>query len=574
VNIADRVDQLLPGAGVSDALERQGSGDSGDGLQIVSIDNLPAASASVSGLGSAPARYSFQDGDKFPGGFGPTELYFKDYWTLRQRSAQLFDSNLYAKGMIRRLVTNVINTGLTLEAFPEESLLGFEDGALDEWSEDTENRFRLWAQSPWLCDYYGQSTFAELQADVYREALIAGDALIVMREHPQARLPQIQIVSGDRVRSPMDYDRRRGKIHYGVEFDRRGRHAAFHITNDEGGHDRIPAYGPRTGRRMAWLVYGTDNRCGAVRGDPLLSIIMQSLRELDRYRDSAQRKAVINSILAMFIKKDSDKQGTMPLTGGATRRDQVVESSGTGERHFDIEGQIPGLTLQELQEGETPEAFGSQGTDVNFPAFESAIVHAMAWANEIPAEIMTLAFQNNYSASQAAINEFKMFLNRERQRWGKGLCQPVYSDWLLSQVLLQRIEAPGFLGAWRDPLRHEEYAAWVQSDWSGAIKPSTDLVKQARGQSMLLDRGLTTHSRAAAEITGMSFNRIVKRLKRENQQLMEAQEPLREAKAEGDMGPDGGDDDDDDPDDLRTEDGVGQPADGGNLYPIAGGRGS
>jgi hypothetical protein len=54
----------------------------------------------------APFRYSFDDGSKFAGGFGVTELLLADYWTLRQRSSQLFEQNLYARGLIRRLVTN------------------------------------------------------------------------------------------------------------------------------------------------------------------------------------------------------------------------------------------------------------------------------------------------------------------------------------------------------------------------------------------------------------------------------------------------------------------------------------
>jgi lambda family phage portal protein len=512
----------------------------------ISVNDLPDATATsagryaspVSGIGGAPAQYSWQDGDKFPGGFGVTELWLKDYLTLRQRSSQLFDANIYARGLVRRLVTNVINTGLTLEAFPEESILGMEDGALDEWSELTENRFRLWCQSPHICDYHGQSTFWELQRTAYREALVEGDVLIIMRQSEDYRLPQIQIVPGQRVQTPIGADMGRlqkgHKVEHGVECDPSGRHVAFWVAREEGGLERVPAKGPRTGRRMAWLMYGTDRRHGTVRGDPMLGIVLQSLKELDRYRDSAQRKAVINSMLAMFIKKDADKQGTMPLTGGATRRDQVTTShDATGPRSYDMLGQIPGLIFEELQEGETPQAFGSEGIDVNYPAFETAILRAFAWANEIPPEILELSFQNNYSASQAATNEFKSYLNMVRQQKGKELCQPVYTDWLISEALLQRIDAPGLLDSWRDPARYDVFAAWVQSDWTAAIKPSIDLVKQARGHGMLLDRGLTTHSRATAEVTGTSFNRNVKRLKREHEQLARAMGPLREAGLDG-----------------------------------------
>ena len=63
------------------------------------------------GLGYAPAVSSILDGDKFAGGFGTTNVYTHiDYWTLRERSGQLFRENLYAKGLVRRLITNEINT--------------------------------------------------------------------------------------------------------------------------------------------------------------------------------------------------------------------------------------------------------------------------------------------------------------------------------------------------------------------------------------------------------------------------------------------------------------------------------
>ena len=238
-------------------------------------------------------------------------------------------------------------------------------------------------------------------------------------------------------------------------------------------------------------------------------------------------------MLAMFIQKDAEKMGTRPLTGGATRRDSVtVGDTADDERSYDMIGQIPGITLDELQVGETPKAFGNEGIDINFPEFEAAMVSGIAWAFQIPPEILRLAFSNNYSASQAAINEFKTFLNAERQEVGKDFCQPVYSDWLLSEVLLQRIEAPGFLDSWRDRRRYDIYGAWVASDWTGSIKPSTDIVKTAKGQGMMIDRGLTTHSRAAAETTGTSFNRNVKRLKRENELMAEAMRPIKEFEKE------------------------------------------
>src|SRR5262245_35096372 len=103
----------------------------------------PSSALLMSGSAPAPARQLWHDGDKYPGGFGYTELLTADYWTLRKRSVQLFKTNIYARGIVRRLVTNIINTGLALESTPEDAILGQGEDALAVWSELVENRVHL-----------------------------------------------------------------------------------------------------------------------------------------------------------------------------------------------------------------------------------------------------------------------------------------------------------------------------------------------------------------------------------------------------------------------------------------------
>jgi len=80
---------------------------------------------------------SLFNGDKFFGGFGRTkEFEFVDYWELRRRSVQLFTENIYARGVIKRLLTNIINKGLDLEATPVGEILNEEDEFINEWSEN------------------------------------------------------------------------------------------------------------------------------------------------------------------------------------------------------------------------------------------------------------------------------------------------------------------------------------------------------------------------------------------------------------------------------------------------------
>jgi len=506
-----------------------------DGTPTLTLDQLNAA-AYAGQTTLSPWENSIYDGGKFSGGFGATQLQNVDYWSLRNRSKQLFTENLYARGLIRRLVTNEINTGLTPESAPDEETLGLANESLQDWSETVETRFNLWAKSPHLCDWREVDTFGAIQRKIRQAALVEGDVLVVLRQKGRTRLPSLQLVSGGRVRTPYasaNSVRAGHTIKHGIEFDAKLRPVAYWVQQDDGTFKRLPAFGEKSGRRLAWLVYGTDKLLDDVRGQPLLAIVLQSLKEIDRYRDSTQRKAVINSMLAMFIKKTADKPGTLPVSGGAVRRDQATVTDGSGAtRNFNVTSHIPGTIMEELQTGEEPVLLGGQGTDVNFGVFEEAVIQSVAWANEMPPEILKLAFSNNYSASQAAINEFKIYLNMRWSIEGETVCGPVYVEWLVSEALLRKISAPQLLESWRNPMMYDVFAAWTQVDWYGSIKPSTDMLKQAKGSEMLVKNAWSTNAREARINTGTKFSRNVKRLKRENEQLSEALRPMLELRQE------------------------------------------
>lgn len=508
-------------------------------LPIVAMSDLP------------PVRDTVWTGDKFPGGYGATDLFTTDYWTLRKRSAQLFKQNIYARGIIRRMVTNEINVGLHLECIPEEGILGVAEDSLSQWSEDVEIRFALWANDPWLCDHAERLTFGALQAQARLEALVDGDVLVLLRQYQPTGLPRVQLISGGAIRTPYGRIKLRDghKICHGVELDGQGRQVAYWVVQDDQTFKRLPAYGEKSGRRLAWLLYGTDKRLDDVRGEPLLSIVLQSIREIDTYRDSIQRKAVILSMLAAFIKKSEDKPGTMPITGGAIRRSiETTQDSAGAQRRFRNAEMMPGLFIEELQQGEEPVAFQSNGTYEKFGEFEAAILQAIAWALEIPPEILVLSFRNNYSASQAAINEYKIALNKLRTQFGDSFCAPIYQEWLLAAALTRRVTAPRLLESWRDASQYDVYGAWTACDWSGQIKVAVDMSKLVGAYTAMVAEGFITRDRATRELTGTKFAKNVQRLRIENNQLFEALLPIKALDAPSEPANDKPADDDDDAD--------------------------
>jgi len=488
--------------------------------------------------------YETYAGDKYPTSFGDTVLYDIDYWTLRERSKQLFYENKYAKGILRRLVTNEINTGLMVKSTPEETIIGVPEDSLVEWSEDVERRFRLWGANPDLVDYTGRSTWSMIQQAARLESLIAGDVLIVIRQDNVTKLPNIQLISGERVQTPASTQQiKRGhRIEHGVELDRNGRHVAYWHCSDPDPitgdvvEKRIPAFVDGN-RRNAWLVYGSEKMLDEVRGQPLLSVILQSLKEIDRYKDATLRKATVNSILAMFIKKTEEKPSTWGMSGSASRkRSATVTDDDGSQRTFRIAEQIPGAVIETLNVGEEPVPHSTKGTDENFGVFESAVLSSISWSLELPPEILTLAFSSNYSASQAALNEYKIYLNKVRKYLGDAFYQPFYIEWLISSVLTGKIKAQGLIDSWRDPSKYDVFGAWVSAQWNGAIKPSTDLFKLVKGYQLMIEIGAMTRSQAAQELSGSSYILNSKQLKRENEQLAKAMEPLLKIQQQFDGG--------------------------------------
>lgn len=508
---------------------------------VLSVDDLNPV-----GFGGHRSSYSsIWDGEKFAGGLGPLEELFTDYWALRKESSNLFHKNLYARGLIRRLITNIINSGLSPECVPDEAILGLEDGSLNDWAETTENRFGLWGKNAQVCDWERDSTFGAIQRTAYSEALVAGDVLVVLRQDQRTKLPRVQLIKGENVRTPFGSEgkiRKGHRIKHGVELDRQNRKVAYWIQQEDGESKRLPAFGEKSGRRIAWLIYGTDKRHGEVRGQPLLSLILQSLRELDRYRDAATRKAVVNSLTAFYVKKTQDKIGSLPMTGAAINRATAAVSDADGTpRSYNITGHLPGAVMEDTQHGEEIIQLGGQGTDVSFGPFEEAIVQTMAWACELPPEILRLTFSSNYSASQAAINEFRITTNREWSDFGETFCTPIFIEYLVSETLMRKTTAPGLLESWRDDSQYDIFGAWTATLWYGSIKPSTDMLKQGKGSDLLLQMGLTTHAREARITTGTKFSKNVKRLAEENRQLAEAKRPMLELQREfkGDVNDDG-----------------------------------
>jgi len=503
---------------LAEAADHLGAEGPGSGAMRFDMDDLPDIQALAGDAFDTNDYWANWSGDKFLGGYGDTPILHVDYVTLRNRSIELFTNNLYARGIIRRYLANIINTGIELEAQPDNSIVGMSEEAADDWAEQVENLFSIWGNNQKLADYHGLYTYSELQAIAKQAALIIGDVLVLQHIDEETLLPKIQIIPGNKINTSSEEGDEVPTGHvvtHGVEVNQKGEHTAFFVDQADGTSKRIPAIGKNTGRRVAWLVYGTDHLIDEVRGQPMLSIVLQSLKEIDRYRDSAQRKALVNSFVAMFVKRDQPGISTNPISNMAVQNVKKSAETVSGPVKIKQSKLAPGMALERLGVGETPVMLGGDGTDQAFSDFERCIMSAIAWALETPPEILMMTFNKNYSASQAAINEYRLIINKERLKFGFDFCQPTYQEFLISQVLAGKIKAEGFLDAWRDPMKWDIFGAWVRADWFGTIKPSADMLKTVKAYQALIDGFFITYAQATRELTGKKWRIVIKSLKRE-----------------------------------------------------------
>lgn len=469
------------------------------------------------------------DGDKYPGSFGITKDFeIVDREKLCKRSLQLFTENAYAKGLIRRIVRNEIFTGLTANSNPIGSIIWPE---LDEFTQTDmaikfgdviTQEFELYANNYELFDFKKQLTFGEFQEMVRREALLCGDGIVVSRVNRYTGLPSWEWINGSHIKSPMDGQKlaKGHTLKSGVELDEYGRHVAYYVENVVGGdikYERIPVKGEKSGRQISWMVYGSEKMGDAVRGASLLDCVLSMLKDIDRYKDAEVRAAVINALIAFTVEKDVNAtMGTRPTAGLARPVHEVGPIKNDEVTHRQpIQLMEPGTAFDDLAPGEKVVSYATNRPNVNYAAFEGAVLDAICWSLEIPPEIVKLKFTSSYSASRQANNEFEVYLKYRTFKNSKDFCQIIFEEFVIQAVINNQMNLPGFIYAFVDSSLWRIKSAWLNCSWSGISRPSVERTKDVKAANDALDNGLTTFDDECRRLNGKSFRQTVQILKRE-----------------------------------------------------------
>ena len=443
-------------------------------------------------------------------GGGVKKDIYKNRKKLVERSRDLYMGVATATGALKTINTNVIGSGLRLKAAIDNETIGISDEEAEKVENLIEREFDLWANDK--IDNLGIMNFYQLQELVFLTVLMNGECFIKLNYFETPKQPynlKLEVLEPDRVYTPNSLLSDKSVVE-GVKIDKNGRIEGYYISSehplDAAGlvtEKYIKTYGNENQRNLIHLLF--TERPEQIRGIPILSSVIEPLRQLGNYTEAELTAAVISGLYAVFIESDANNiEGADTGELESVRNDLLVDS----EDDTTIE-LAPGMVVG-LNPGEKANTANPGRPNTNFDPFVTSILRQIGSALEVPYELLIKNFTSSYSASRAALLEaWKMF--RKRREWfAANFTQIVYEEWLNEAFLLGRIDLKNY---GTDILIDK---AWSKSQWNGPSQGQIDPLKEANAAVIRINNGLSTRTRETAELNGGDFELNVGMLAKEN----------------------------------------------------------
>lgn len=447
---------------------------------------------------------------------------------LRQRSRSLYMSAPLATSAIKTNRTNVIGAGLKLKCSIDFNFLGMTKEEADEWEQQTEREFSIWAESLY-CDTMKLNNFYELQQLALISWLMNGDGFsLIDHVDPTPYMPyglRLHLIEGDRICDPDSISSDLlsivqklddgNKCFNGVEVNSNGEIVAYHICNqypnsyieaNSRSWVRVEAFDSNTGEPNILHLMESE-RCEQYRGVPYLAPVIETLKQITRYTEAELMAAVVTSFFTVFIKTTGPTSDST-LGEGFLPEEKVDDDPNAYE--------LGAGTINVLGENEAIEVADPKRPNSNFDGFINALAKQIGASLELPFELLTKAFNSSYSASRAALLEAWKAFKMRRTWFANDFCKPAYQLWLSEAIARGRIKAPGYFN---DPSIKK---AWSNSEWYGPSAGQVDPVKEVTAATLRVQNGFSTREKETQELTGGDWDKNIGQIKKENELLVDA----------------------------------------------------
>ncbi len=483
---------------------------------LLESDLKPRAHGSA---GTYSSIYTYRyDGEKTPQSMGSIRDYKIDYQRLRARSWQAYLESDIAQTILGKYSVWVVGLGFKLQSEPNVELLE-QEGITNDWSalsNTIESRWKVWSDNE-LSSHNGMSSYNSLMSDAFLSATIGGDALVVHRV--KNKTLTTQIIDGAHIHTPPG-EFGNPKIKHGVEIDGAGKHIAYHVKTSPGKYERIPAFGSKSKVRMAFMVYGLKYRLDSVRGLPLLSVALQTISSVDRYKEAMVAGAESRAKIAYTIEHGAASSGENPFKSSMARLMNEEDQPKTVD-YDSLAKNIKASYNNEAINMPTDSKLVMHDSKMEnqFDEFFMSNINLIAASVSIPPEVAMSMYNSNYSASRAAIQDWQHTLQVKRGVFSQQSYKRTYNIFYDLEVLKNKFKPAGYITN-SDPMID---CAFKQARFVGANVPHIDPLKEVRAEREKLGDtagsiSLTTAEAATERLSEGDFNvnivKFAKELKR------------------------------------------------------------
>lgn len=423
------------------------------------------------------------------------------------RARDLVRNDPAASAAVTRAADLVVGNRWLLAAKPDAEALGIDRAANRRLARQMEAAFRKWADDPRkFCDRKRRQTFAGMLTLMARQiAGPEGEALGVLgfKTRPGAKFrTTLEVVDPDRLSNPdglMDTDYLRGGIALDDDGAPKGAWFRRHhpndvaLTGDQFVWDFVP-WETEWGRPIV-LHHYEHERAGQNRGVSRFASVLSGFKQLSRFTEAQLASAVLNAMMAGFIKTNGDPGAVAQSLGMGV--DETTKS--WQDDRMEFYGQHPvvmnGVRLPVLPVGDEIELNVAERSSANYTQFRAAFLSTIASTLGLSYEQLSMDFsRTNYSSSRAALNEVWRTVMARRTSFAAGVAAPAYLAVMEEAFDLGYVETPA--GA---PPFEEAPDAYCAAMWIGPSRGSVDPVKDFQAAQIAIDNCFMTLEQVCAE---------------------------------------------------------------------------
>lgn len=447
-----------------------------------------------------------------------------------RRSRNITNNDAYVINGVSIQQDSIVGDLYMLNAKPNFQVLGLDETWAEEFQDEVESKFTLWAESPecWV-DASGVNTFTQLIRLGVMSWGTTGEILATaewLRDKDRPLAPfrtSIQMIDTDRLMNPFGYPDT-PTLTGGVERNKNGLPIAYHIRNahptDYNNPDsfitkRVPARKP-WGRRMVIHIL-EQSRPGQARAISQMVAALKEMKMTKNFRDTVLQSAVLNASYAATIESELPAEAAYAAIGAgdgngvsqwATQYLAAVGQYTSGAKHIKMNGVkvphlFPGTTLN-LRNAATPGGVGQN--------FEQSLLRYIAAALGISYEQLSKDYsQTNYSSARAAANETEKRMKGKKRFISDKLASMIYRLWLEEALNSGAIKLPAGAPNFYEGQNADAYAACT---WTGAGRGQIDELKETQAAVLRLKYNLSSAEDEIARL-GKDWRVVYKQQSRE-----------------------------------------------------------